>query len=402
MQPPKEELSLAAQLEMALCAGSSRQRKLLPAELEAPMGRAMKCRIVSVGKRRDGGTRYWCLAHKADATAKYGVAATYCRYAHQPPIRQEEVLTLDVNRYPGGVALWGAVPPVYDTTRQPLERGIHVHARSVIGGAKAIDATYRSVRLRGGSSASLDGGAVVSELDAIYFMVTSVFGYDVKYLQCPHCGYAHLDKDWFSVHAHRRHLCSGCGKTFPDTDIAIGNPIARVRDAFGVRARLKSAKRKLRICQSDFPGGIQVWGSNPAIVWTGARHEEEGIHVHAFKDDGGVAVPDDTFSEVVIDGISLNPLIVRTLMAQSALPHIAGRVLYAECPQCHVAHFSSGESAFTPSAVHVCARCNSEFRCGGRFRKTILNPLVGTVERLAAYAIRRPQTHSLGLLPETL
>jgi len=28
------------------------------------------CEVVAVGKRRDGGTRYWCLRHKADATAK--------------------------------------------------------------------------------------------------------------------------------------------------------------------------------------------------------------------------------------------------------------------------------------------------------------------------------------------
>ena len=41
------------------------------------------CDIVSVGKRRDGGTRYWCLRHKADATAKYGRPAdTLSHRAH--------------------------------------------------------------------------------------------------------------------------------------------------------------------------------------------------------------------------------------------------------------------------------------------------------------------------------
>src|SRR6267378_3294771 len=34
--------------------------------------RTGRCKIVVVGKRRDGGTRYWCLKHRADATAKYG------------------------------------------------------------------------------------------------------------------------------------------------------------------------------------------------------------------------------------------------------------------------------------------------------------------------------------------
>ena len=44
-----------------------------------------ECHIVSVGKRRDGGTRYWCLQHKADATAKYGKRARTCRAAHVRP-----------------------------------------------------------------------------------------------------------------------------------------------------------------------------------------------------------------------------------------------------------------------------------------------------------------------------
>src|ERR1700689_1307212 len=69
-------------------------------------------------------TRYWCLTHKADATAKYGRPAMACRAAHLPPILPHEILDLDLDQYPGGVGLWGAVPPVYDTTRLPLDFGI--------------------------------------------------------------------------------------------------------------------------------------------------------------------------------------------------------------------------------------------------------------------------------------
>jgi hypothetical protein len=107
------------------------------------------CDIKPVGKRRDGGTRYWCLAHKADATAKYGWRAKICRAAHLRPISPEEILELDLEQYPGGVALWGAVPPIYDTTRLPLDFGIHVHARKDAEGDKVIDHTYRGVRLIG-------------------------------------------------------------------------------------------------------------------------------------------------------------------------------------------------------------------------------------------------------------
>ena len=60
-------------------------------------------------------------------------------------------MILNMDEYQGGVALWGAVPPVYDTTRLPLEHGIHVHARKEGAGLKDIDRTVRAVRLTGGS-----------------------------------------------------------------------------------------------------------------------------------------------------------------------------------------------------------------------------------------------------------
>src|SRR5580704_2778853 len=107
-----------------------------------PMPEGNACHIVSVGKRRDGGTRYWCLKHKADATAKHGTPASACRTAHVPPIPREETLTLDLGGYAGGIALWGAAPPVYDTTTQPLDRGIHVHARVAMDSKKELDQTF--------------------------------------------------------------------------------------------------------------------------------------------------------------------------------------------------------------------------------------------------------------------
>jgi hypothetical protein len=87
-----------------------------------------QCEIVSVGKRRNGSARFWCLRHRADATEKYGRPAKTCRNAGQRPIDPKDILMLDLDAYAGGIALWGASPPIYDTTVLPLERGIHVHA----------------------------------------------------------------------------------------------------------------------------------------------------------------------------------------------------------------------------------------------------------------------------------
>ena len=378
------------------------QFELFGLQMKATQQLDAACDIKPVGKRRDGGTRYWCLAHKADATAKYGRRAKACRAAHLPPILPEQILELDLDQYPGGVALWGAVPPVYDTTRLPLDFGIHVHGRKDADGGKDIDRTYRSVRLIGRQLPS--NGLQISEIDAVYYMVSSVFGFDTRHVQCTFCGYSHLDKDWFSIHPHRRHLCAGCGRNFRDTALGIGNPIRATQQILGLRPRkTKKAAKTLSIRQRDYPGGIQIWGSNPAIIWSSKKSEEEGIHVHAYKLlDGELAEPDDTFSAVEIDGVRLNPDMVRTLMAQNSLPHLENRVVPLKCDCCGAMEFGTGQQAFTPVVGRGCSKCGGHLSAPTRLRRTIGNPLIAALERLAQSAPRTPQKQATGLLPETL
>lgn len=382
----------------------ARQRTLFDPDLTSagPAGGSDDaCRVVAVGKRRDGKMRHWCLVHKADATAKHGTAAPRCRAADLPAVRPEDVLVLDLDTYRGGVALWGAVPAVYDTTRLPMDRGIHVHARRKPESKKEMDVTYRAVRLTGrGLPAE---GALVSEIDAIYYMVSTVFGFPMSYVTCTHCGWPHLDKDWFSVHPHRRHLCAGCGKHFHDRAAGIGNPIEGVREACGVgKHTVAPAVKTLDIRQSDYPGGIQIWGSNPAFLWTGSKHEEEGIHVHAYLEGQTEPVLDDTFREVVIDGIQLDPVMVRVLMAQNVMPSLKGRVRPMTCPNCGHSGFDLGEAAYAPSATHVCPECGRQFATSGRIRNAVANPLPAILADLAKLAPRHRQEHRLDLMPETL
>lgn len=350
------------------------------------------CEITLVGTRRDGGKRYWCLKHKADATAKYGRRAGICRCAHLPPISPEESRTLNPNRYPGGVGIWGAVPAIYDTTRLPVEHGVHVHARRKPEGKKVIDNTYRSVRLALPKVAGDSSYIEISELDAIYFMVGSVFGFEMRFVECTLCGFPHLDKDWFSVHAHRTHLCAGCGKLFRDEVRGIGNPAVKIRSAFNHVSRLQPARNKHNIRQSDYPGGIQIWGSNPALLWTADRDEEEGIHIHAFDEDGTTLLIDETFSEVAIDNIKLEPKLVRVMMAQTALPYISGRIMDISCEKCGTPHFDEGDLALTPHDDHCCSSCGSSVRARGRFRKTIGNPMYEVLAELKKSAVREPQS----------
>lgn len=373
----------------------------IPSTLDVA-GPNVPCNVVAIQKRRDGGTRYWCRAHRADATAKGGTMAARCRRANTIPIQADEILTLDLDKYLGGVAFWGAVPAVYDTTRQKMDRGIHVHTRLTPESSKDTDWTYRAVRLFGQSLP--EKGVVISETDAIYYMVSSIFGFSMTFVTCTYCGWPHLDKDWFSVHPHRRHLCAGCGKHFYDRITGIGNPIIGVRDALDIGEQaIIPAEKTLDINQSEYPGGIQIWGSNPAFLWTQFKPEREGIHVHAFRTDGqSEPTLDDTFQEVTIDGIKLHPGAVRVLMAQNAMPSLERRIQSMHCTNCGHSQFDRGEAAYTPLPKHTCSECGYQFRTPGRLRNVVANPLPAILAKLSRLAPRPPQEHRLDLLPETL
>jgi transposase-like protein len=364
----------------------------------------MDCDIVKVGKRRDGGTRYWCVAHHANATAKYGLPAAFCVAAHDAPILPHETLDLAHGDYPGGIALWGSVPAVYDTTTLPADRGVHVHARHRVDGDKDIDATFRRLRVPFTRDLLSGDWLTVDEIDAINYMVSGVFGFATIPVTCSHCGFPHLDRDWFAVHLHRRHQCHGCGRQFSDHVPGVGNPLASLRDHFETKPRREvTAPRSIALVQKDYPGGIQIWGSNPAIVWTSDKPEEAGIHVHALATEGQERPDvDDTYARVTIDGVALDADQVRHYMAQSAMPHLAGRVTALSCPKCAAPHFDQGTFAFTPHVDHECDQCGVQFQAKQQIKKTISNPFVATRLALAEFTDRTLRNDPLGLRPETI
>ncbi|WOB26412.1 MULTISPECIES: hypothetical protein [Xanthomonas] len=365
----------------------------------------MVCEIIYVGKRRDGGSRFWCVSHHANATAKYGIAAEACVAAHDAPILPTESLDLDYKSFQGGIALWGSVPAVYDTTTLPTDRGIHVHARKLDGQSiKYIDKTYRRLRIPFSADLISSGWFVVDEIDAINYMISSVFGLTTATVICTHCGFEHLDRDWFAVHLHRKHQCHGCGRQFSDTYAGIGNPLAKLKSTIENCPRKQiSAPRKINISQAQFPGGLQIWGSNPAILWTSENPEETGIHLHALSEEGEIEPKvDDTFESVTIDGVELDPDQIRYYMAQSAMPHLGGRVVALTCPACLTPHFDIGVWAYTPHIDHQCHKCSSVFQSRSQIKKVISNPFVAVRQYLAEYTSRVLRNDTLGLRPEKI
>ena len=201
---------------------------------------AGSCAIVAVGKRRDGRTRYWCTAHKANATGKGGAPLRRCVRAREPALRPSEILTLDPSAFKGGIAVWGAVAPVYSTAaHDEPEIGVHVHARRRARQKKYIDMSCKMVRIRWPTKTAAAEHIDISERDAIQFLIASVFHQRMTFIQCTHCKAPHLDEDWFSVHPHRKHLCLACGREFLQKTAGIGNPLVAVQSHFhgGAQAR---------------------------------------------------------------------------------------------------------------------------------------------------------------------
>lgn len=281
------------------------------------------CSISMVGKLRNGAPRLWCIVHRSQARS-----LDHCLDA-STPIAPPKKVRFDLTKYPGGVALWGALPPVINTATVPGESGVHVHARRVAGGKKNIDATFDEVTVIDG-----DNEVRLIATSATAFNISRLFGQEVKYLRCPRCGEAHIDAGEFAARPHRKHLCLACGRDFYDSEPSIGNPIALVAARYQEGRSVVAAGRPLKAIHDEFSGGFQVWGTHPAILWTASVPEESGIHVHGFKRGDEMPSVDETYDEVEIDGLKLEAEQIRLLMAQMAIPGLAERLITAECPRC--------------------------------------------------------------------
>jgi hypothetical protein len=176
------------------------------------------------------------------------------------------------------------------------------------------------------------------------------------------------DAGEFAVKPHRKHLCLACGRDFYDIGPSIGNPIALLSQRYGKKRKVVTPNRPLRVTHADCPGGLQVWGTHAAILWTGPKPEESGIHVHGFKTGEAIPVVDETFDHVEIEGQILDPAQVRLLMAQLAVPALAKRLVSAECPKCGRRSSTSGSMEQSRAVSGVASNVAKSLlqRVGGR------------------------------------
>ena len=162
--------------------------------------------------------------------------------------------------------------------------------------------------------------------------------------------------------------------------------------------RRRSSRSISRISPAAFRSGDQTLrSSGPA-----SPAEEEGIHVHAYKEGAQWPETDETYGTVTIDGITLDQVMVRLYMAQAILPSLKDRVTTVTCTSCGAGILSEGDLAFTPATSQRCDTCERDVPTPGRLRKIVSNPLPLVLAQLQKFAVRPLQKHDLGLLPETI
>ena len=296
------------------------------------------------------------------------------------------ILNLNPEVYPGGIAIWGALPAVLNTSAYPDEyNGVHVQARLSVEGPKHIDETFDIVRVH---SQSVDGGTRVFEIngeDAASYNISTIFSKSLKYLICPVCGKLHSDRGIDAVAYHIIHECEHCGETFADSEPSISNAIMLLKetcqDAHQFRSIADPVDRQLDVKHNSFKAGMQIWGSNPAVLWTSTKLEEGGIHFHGFQPTQADPTVDNTYGSLTIYGILLDPEMTRYLMAQNALPHLSGLVRSLTCTECGREHFDKLDSATKPHLVHECEFCSSTFASPDN-QACVSNPLVAVLESL--------------------
>jgi len=346
------------------------------------------CNIRADVKLRNGYPNWWCHTHYASARGEGGKRLDKCVKADQLAVLPEDKIHIDITEYPGGVGIWGSLQAVYDTKREIPEKGVHVHLRRNVGEEKKIDRTFKEVYVRlPGKLFKDENWVMIDEYTACAYTASILFNKDIKVIRCKHCHREHIDADWFAVHYHKKHFCTYCGRDFIDTERGISNPVLSLQQALHEQLKdreIINVDRSLNISQVDYPGGIQVWASNPAIIWTASRPEEAGIHVHLFKEKNAGPDSDDTYGEVIIDGIKLDADMVRTYMVQRSFSFLDRLIVSLTCPNCEKEHFDNGDLAFQPHKDHDCEHCGANFKDGTRFKGVVSNPIVARLQRLEA------------------
>lgn len=287
----------------------------------------LPCDFVHAGKFRMGTERWWCRTHQTHWGAKADIQA-YDKFGEMRCANHTQrmhyivgPLTLNLNDYEE-VGVWCSMPAALSTfqikNRPPR---IHVHVRPKANGPKTIDRDYDAISILYSNDLGLFGNEDITRVNitppaAFAFVRSLEMGREMDCIDCSACGYPHLDLGDFASTPHRKHFCGNCGRdsTWSRGPI-VSTPLKPLHDSFAKTTKYETPARTLNL--DEYQGcSYTVWASTPAIVWTAARPQEFGIHVHVFR--GAERVVDDTYGQVTLNGKELDRrALIESMLARS-------------------------------------------------------------------------------------
>ena len=278
-------------------------------------GAVLPCDFVSAGKFRNGVPRLWCRTHqkhwgvKADVASFEASDEMHCSNHVQGMNYVVDPFTIDVGKH-AEVGVWCSLPAALASREIERRRPrIHVHLRDQENGSKVLDKDFPAVSLVYDSGLHLFSSDEITRVNitppsAFEFVKGLEENKKMDCINCNSCGFPHLDMGSFAEAPHRKHFCAACGRdsTWSKEPI-VSTPLKPLHDTFLRNSDSVAPERKLVLDDYVASCDFRVWASTPAIVWTADRPQEVGIHVHVERH--GERIVDDTFSEVIFEGRSL-------------------------------------------------------------------------------------------------
>jgi hypothetical protein len=274
----------------------------------------LPCDFVHAGKYRHGAERWWCRTHqthwgtKADHESYDRLGEMHCANQSQPMNYVVAPLTINLHSF-AEVGVWCSMPAALSTEPiKPRAPKIHVHVRPDANGKKTIDSDFHAISMLYSDQLGLFGSHDITHVNitppaAFEFVCALEAQRPMSCINCSHCGYPHLDLGDFATTPHRKHFCGNCGRdsTWSQSPI-VSTPLKPLHDQCAKTLKYETPTRVLNL--DDYSGcTYTIWASTPAVLWTAARPQEFGIHVHVHN--GKTRVVDDTFGSVVLNGQEL-------------------------------------------------------------------------------------------------
>jgi hypothetical protein len=268
------------------------------------------------------------------------------------------MLTLDLDRdnYSGGIAVWAAIDPAIQSTADPCSLGIHVHARETSGGPKIIDVSTDRFKLRLGGEDILVTGEMAKS-----YRACRVLGIPMADLRCLSCGSVYVDTLEEIPKRHGKRPLSCCAKPMVLKKNVVANPLCNLQlKLFQRRPKTIASAKDLVLDPTRYPGGVRIWGTGQAILWSAMRAEDSGIHVHAY-DSQMNRIIDDTYGQVWYGGSYLPAREIQLYTVQQTFSSLRGKIHCLRCPHCNNCHLDDGVFAIRIHRTHLCEHCGKKF-----------------------------------------